>query len=152
MKAERQIPYYGPDGTPLGFRTHDAAKRLIEGGYVKPSWGRKGHLRAIWLQSPDGVWPEYSIDLKRLTRRALCLVSRPAEFPFWAGNLAAKRARTLRITLQTRQSWVLYIPPAPEFQCWPRWPSVACCVRPRRGSSSSACPPGDDGAGWGLTR
>ena len=57
MKAERLIPYYAPDGTSLGFRTHDAAKRLIEGGYVKPSWGRKGHLRAIWLLSPDGGNP-----------------------------------------------------------------------------------------------
>jgi len=57
MNAERQIPYYAPDGTSLGFRTPDAAKRLIEGGYVKPSWGRKGHLRAIWLQSPDGGNP-----------------------------------------------------------------------------------------------
>ena len=57
MNAERQIPYYAPDGTSLGFRTPDAAKRLIEGGYVKPSWGRKGHLRAIWLLSPDGGNP-----------------------------------------------------------------------------------------------
>ena len=57
MKAERQIPYYAPDGTPLGFRTHDAAKRLIEGGYVKPSWGRKGHLKAIWLLQEDGGNP-----------------------------------------------------------------------------------------------
>ena len=57
MKAERQIPYYAPDGRSLGFRTPDAAKRLIAGGYVKPSWGRKGHLRAIWLLSPDGSNP-----------------------------------------------------------------------------------------------
>jgi hypothetical protein len=57
MKVERQIPYYAPDGSSLGFRTLDAAKRLIEGGYVKPSWGRKGHLRAIWLLSPDGSNP-----------------------------------------------------------------------------------------------
>ena len=51
MKAERLIPYYAPDGTSLGFRTLEAAKRLIEGRYVKPSWGRKGNLRAIWLLS-----------------------------------------------------------------------------------------------------
>ena len=57
MKAERLIPYYGSDGTSLGFRTLEAAKRLIEGGHVKPSWGRKGHLRAIWLMSPDGGNP-----------------------------------------------------------------------------------------------
>jgi hypothetical protein len=40
MKPENQIPYYAPDGTSLGFRSTDAAKRLIEGGYVKPSYGR----------------------------------------------------------------------------------------------------------------
>jgi len=57
MTAERLIPYYAPDGSSLGFRTPDAAKRLIAIGYVKPSWGRKGHLRAIWLQSPDGCNP-----------------------------------------------------------------------------------------------
>ena len=57
MKVERQIPYYAPDGSSRGFRTLDAVVRLIEGGYAKPSWGRKGHLRAIWLQSPDGGNP-----------------------------------------------------------------------------------------------
>ena len=57
MKADRLIPYYAPDGTSLGFRTLNAATRLIEGGSVKPSWGRKGHLRAIWLQSADGGSP-----------------------------------------------------------------------------------------------
>jgi hypothetical protein len=57
MKTERLIPYYAPDGTSLGLRTLAAAKRLIAGGYVKPAWGRKGHLKAIWLQSPDGSNP-----------------------------------------------------------------------------------------------
>ena len=54
MKAERLIPYYAPDGTSLGFRTQDEAQRLVEAGQVLASWGRKGHLRAIWLPSPDG--------------------------------------------------------------------------------------------------
>jgi hypothetical protein len=57
MNPERLIPYYAPDGSSLGFRTPEAARRLIAGGYVKPSWGRKGHLRAIWLQRPDGGNP-----------------------------------------------------------------------------------------------
>ena len=57
MKGEGLIPYYASDGTSLGFRTLEAAKRLIKGGHEKPSWGRKGHLRAIWLMSPDGVNP-----------------------------------------------------------------------------------------------
>jgi hypothetical protein len=57
MNADKQIPYYAPDGRPLGHRSPEAAKRLIEGGYVKPSYGRKGHLKAIWLQQEDGANP-----------------------------------------------------------------------------------------------
>jgi hypothetical protein len=57
MKRDKQIPYYSSDGTSLGFRSLDAAIRLIEGGYVKPSYGRKRHLRAIWLQQEDGSSP-----------------------------------------------------------------------------------------------
>ena len=57
MQLEIQIPYYAPDGTSLGFRSPEAAKRLIEGGHVKPSYGRKRHLRAIWLRQEDGSSP-----------------------------------------------------------------------------------------------
>ena len=57
MKTADQIPYYAPDGASLGFRTLEAAKRLIAGGFVKPSYGRKGHLKAIWLAKPDGANP-----------------------------------------------------------------------------------------------
>ncbi|MCZ2147503.1 MAG: hypothetical protein LC126_06985 [Bryobacterales bacterium] len=57
MKPEDPIPYYAPDGTPLGFRSMEAAKRMIAGGYVKPSYGRKGHLKAIWPRREDGGNP-----------------------------------------------------------------------------------------------
>ena len=53
----QQVPLYSAHGTSLGFRTPGAARRLIEGGYVKPSYGRKGHLKAIWLQREDGSSP-----------------------------------------------------------------------------------------------
>ena len=49
-----QIPLYAADGTSLGFRSLEAAKRLIAGGHVKPAYGRKGHLKAIWLRQQDG--------------------------------------------------------------------------------------------------
>ena len=52
-----QIPIYAADGTSLGFRSLEAAKRLIESGYVKPAYGRKGHLKAIWLLQEDGGSP-----------------------------------------------------------------------------------------------
>jgi hypothetical protein len=52
-----QIPLYASDGTSLGFRLIDAAKRLIAGGHVKPAYGRKGHLRAVWLLQEDGGNP-----------------------------------------------------------------------------------------------
>ncbi len=57
MKPDQKIPYYAPDGRSLGFRTAEAAKRLIAGGFVKPSYGRKGHLKAIWLRREDGTSP-----------------------------------------------------------------------------------------------
>ena len=47
----------GADGTTLGSRSLDAAKRLIAGEYVKPAYGRKGHLKAIWLLQEDGANP-----------------------------------------------------------------------------------------------
>ena len=57
MQTAEQVPYYAPDGTSLGFRSVEAAKRLIERGFVKPSYGRKGHLKAIWLPRKDGSSP-----------------------------------------------------------------------------------------------
>ena len=52
-----QIPLYAADGTSLGFRTIEAARRLIAGGYVRPAYGRKGHLKAVWLPQEDGSTP-----------------------------------------------------------------------------------------------
>jgi hypothetical protein len=57
MKTDERIPYYAPDGTRLGFRTLEAAKRLVAGGFVKASYGRKGHLKAIWREREDGGNP-----------------------------------------------------------------------------------------------
>ena len=57
MKHNHLIPFYAPDGASLGKRTLDAAKRLVAGGFVKPSYGRKGHLKAIWLRKEDGSNP-----------------------------------------------------------------------------------------------
>ena len=34
-----QIPLYAADGISLGFRSVEAARRLIAGGYAKPSYG-----------------------------------------------------------------------------------------------------------------
>ena len=57
MKREQQIPYYASDGTSLGFRSEEAAQRLVAGGFVQASYGRKGHLKAIWLRKADGASP-----------------------------------------------------------------------------------------------
>ena len=57
MKTPDRIPCYAPDGRSLGFRTLEAAKNLIARGFVKPSYGRKGHLKAIWLVAEDGSNP-----------------------------------------------------------------------------------------------
>jgi hypothetical protein len=57
MKPADQIPYYTPDGRPLGFRSAAAAERLVAGGHVKPAYGRKGHLKAIWSLQEGGSNP-----------------------------------------------------------------------------------------------
>jgi len=57
MKSPDRIAYYAPDGTSLGVRSLAFAQRLVEGGFVKPSYGRKGHLKAIWLLQPGGSNP-----------------------------------------------------------------------------------------------
>jgi hypothetical protein len=58
MKPTRStIPCYAGDGTPLGYRTIDAAQRLVAGGCVRPAYGRRGHLKAIWLLRDGGSSP-----------------------------------------------------------------------------------------------
>ena len=57
MKQDKMIPLYAADGRSLGFRTLKAAERLVAGGYVKASYGRKKNLRAIWLCREDGGNP-----------------------------------------------------------------------------------------------
>jgi hypothetical protein len=57
MKQNKMIPCYAADGRSLGFRTIEAAERLLAGGYVKPSYGRKKDLKAIWLCQADGGNP-----------------------------------------------------------------------------------------------
>ncbi len=57
MKKTQMIPFYSADGSSLGFRTLSAAERLVRGGYVKASYGRKKELRAIWLCRKDGSSP-----------------------------------------------------------------------------------------------
>jgi hypothetical protein len=57
MKQNHAIPFYGPDGTPLGYRALETAERLVTNGYAKPVYGRKRHLKAIFLPSEDGSSP-----------------------------------------------------------------------------------------------
>jgi len=56
-RKPEMIPIYAADGTSLGFRTREAAERLVAGGFVKPAYGRKGHLKAIFLRREDGSNP-----------------------------------------------------------------------------------------------
>lgn len=61
MKPKRSmVPCYSADGTSLGYRTLDAAQRLVAGGHVRPAYGRKSHLKAIWLLQEDGSSPVQS--------------------------------------------------------------------------------------------
>ena len=54
MSKTKNIPLYAADGRSLGFRNAEAAHRLVAAGQVTPSYGRKGHLKAIWLRSENG--------------------------------------------------------------------------------------------------
>ena len=74
MKSRDLIPYHASDGTSLGFRTLDAAERLVVGGHVRASYGRKKNLRAIWHCQDDGANPvedepasRHSLQLHRAT-------------------------------------------------------------------------------------
>ena len=51
---EKPIPYYDAEGKPRGFRTLEAARRLLANEVVTASYGRKGHLKAIFLRKTDG--------------------------------------------------------------------------------------------------
>jgi len=57
MKRNNQIPYYSSDGTSRGFRSEEAARQLVADGFVQASYGRKGHLKAIWSRRQDGSNP-----------------------------------------------------------------------------------------------
>ena len=52
---QQQIPIYAADGRSLGFRSIEAANRLVANGFVEAVHGRKGHLKAIQLKQPDGA-------------------------------------------------------------------------------------------------
>ena len=52
-----QIPIYAPDGTPRGYRCCNAAQRLLQAGFVTAVYGRKGHLKAIFMRQEDGSNP-----------------------------------------------------------------------------------------------
>ena len=55
MSKTKNIPLYAADGRSLGFRNKEAARRLMAAGHVSPSYGRKGHLKAIWLRGDNGT-------------------------------------------------------------------------------------------------
>ena len=57
MSRKNEIPNYAADGTSEGFRSLETARLLLANGYVKPAYGRKGHLKAIWLLQEDGANP-----------------------------------------------------------------------------------------------
>lgn len=96
---------YSSDGTSLGLRSLEAAKRLIEGGYVKPAHGRKGHLKAVWLPQQDGGNPvapraragtRYSF-LRKLSNGQHCWELRQVDGRDGAGTRLSMRSVFLRV-------------------------------------------------------
>ena len=54
---DKPIPLYSADGRCVGWRTLKAAQQMVTAGFWKPSYGRKGHLKAVWLGQEDGSTP-----------------------------------------------------------------------------------------------
>jgi hypothetical protein len=53
----KPIPLYSADGRCVGWRTLEAAQQMVAAGLFEPSYGRKGHLKAVWLRKDDGSSP-----------------------------------------------------------------------------------------------
>ncbi|MBI4905135.1 MAG: hypothetical protein HY820_15985 [Acidobacteria bacterium] len=54
QQVHQQIPFYAADGTPMGYRSPESARRLLDLDLVSPAYGRKGHLKAIFARRRDG--------------------------------------------------------------------------------------------------
>ncbi len=54
---KEEYPLYNAEGTRLGFRSREAVQRLLSMHLVRPVYGRKGHLKAIFLPTVDGSHP-----------------------------------------------------------------------------------------------
>ena len=54
QQVHQQIPFYAADGTPMGYRSPESARRLLDLDLVSPAYGRKGHLKAIFAKRRDG--------------------------------------------------------------------------------------------------
>ena len=54
QQVHQQIPFYAADGTPMGYRSPESARRLLDLDLVSAAYGRKGHLKAIFAKRRDG--------------------------------------------------------------------------------------------------
>ena len=104
MKSD-QVPYYASDGTSLGFHSLARALWLVAEGFVKPSYGRKGFLRAIWLAKDDGGNPvetqartgtRYTF-LQNLDSGDRCYSFRPVDQRDESGAIVSMRVAFLQV-------------------------------------------------------
>ncbi|MCL4853335.1 MAG: hypothetical protein KJZ78_18415 [Bryobacteraceae bacterium] len=54
---KEEYPLYSADGRCFGFRSRTAVQRLLSMHLVRPVYGRKGHLKAVYLPDADGSHP-----------------------------------------------------------------------------------------------
>jgi hypothetical protein len=54
---KEQYPLYSAEGRCFGFRSREAVQRLLSMQLVRPVYGRKGHLKAIYMPAADGSHP-----------------------------------------------------------------------------------------------
>jgi hypothetical protein len=104
MKSD-QIPYYAADGRSLGSHSLARALVLVAGRFVMPSYGPKGHLRAIWLAKDDGDNPvethartgtRYTF-LQNLDSGGRCYSFRPVDQRDESGAIVSMKVAFLKV-------------------------------------------------------
>ncbi len=54
---DKPIPLYAADGRCVAWRSLEDAQYRVATGFYRPSYGRKGHLKAVWLLRDDRTSP-----------------------------------------------------------------------------------------------
>lgn len=109
LESDR-YPLYSAEGKPLGYRSREATERLLAAGHVRPEFGRKGIIKAIFLPKHDGSHPaernvgrHYSFK-QRLDSGARCWKLRRLDLKDERGNWSSAAHLYRKVLLETLSS------------------------------------------------